>query len=74
MRYTYEHKDFPYGMFDGFRYEFILLRKHGEEYGDALWGIYMFKASPSGLDIQSKSIDFLFGEKAIMDKYNSVCD
>lgn len=72
MRYTYEHKDFPYGMFDCFRYEFILLRKHGEEYGDALWGIYMFKSTPNGLVIQSKSIEFLFGEKAVMDKYNSV--
>ena len=71
MDYVYDHSELPYDQYDYFKYAFIQALKKGEASGDAIFGIYKFKATKEGLTIIDRNIETLNSKKAILDKYNS---
>jgi len=70
--YINDHKELPYSKIDYLRYQFLLLQKKGETFGEAMFGEYKIKATPEGLTIMGKKLEILTGEKSILEKHNSV--
>jgi hypothetical protein len=70
--YINENKELPYNKVNCLKYEFLLLQKKGETFGDAMFGEFKFKVAPEGLTIIDKKKEILTGEKSILEKHNSV--